>query len=641
MPEAAEPRQTLRFTPLTETSTGQDAAFRIGEGVVRAARVRAQARRPDDPGVRPLRVLALDPAASRLDGCVAVVDVPYERLTPGPVGALLAVDDEDGGTGQRLAAVDLDDPHVLLGRGRGATATDPQFHQQMVYAVCARVIAEFRRALGRQLSWGFDAADTGSRHGGRLVIRPHAFVGENAFYDEERGELRFGYYRAAPRTTGRNMPGSWVFTCLSHDVVAHEVTHALLHGLRADFTVPTGPDVLAFHEAFADIVALLTRFSYADVVRAALRKSRGDVGAAELLTDVARQFGQTMSAHSAAGQALRSALDTRAGGEDPSPYDTTEEPHDRGASLVAAVFEAFRTVYKRRTEPYVRLATGGSGVLPPGELSRDLLDILTKEAGKLAGQFLRICVRAIDYCPPVDVEFGEYLRAVITADHDLVPEDPLAYREAWIDAFRRRAIFPRDVPNLSEDALRWGAPQRDIPPVTELAFAALQFDGDPGCPANVQELQRQAHALGRVVTDPRWADEFGLLLPGNAPPGLGRFEPAVVQSIRSSRRAGPDGQVVFDLVAEVTQRYWAPDPAGVPFPFLGGATVIVGPDGAIRYVVRKRVLHEPRQADQRAFLAGRGERLWERAEGQWRPRPLPFRLVHEPDASSPSAIGTA
>jgi hypothetical protein len=630
MTRATEPREALRFTPGT-SQTPDDGAFHIGAGVVRAARVRAYARRPDDPIARPLRVMALDPAASRLDGCVAVVDVPYEPLEPGPIGALLAVDDQDGATGQRLAAIDLDDPRVLLGRGRDATATDPQFHQQMVYAVCARVVAEFRRALGRHLAWGFDAADTGSRHGGRLVLRPHAFVGENAFYDEERGELRFGYYQAAPRATGRNVPGSWVFTCLSHDVIAHEVTHALLHGLRADFTVPTGPDVLAFHEAFADIVALLTRFSYSDVVRAALRKSRGDVGAAELLTDVARQFGQTMSAHSAAGQALRSALDVRADGGDPPPYDVTDEPHDRGASLVAAVFEAFRTVYRRRTEPYVRLATGGSGVLPPGELSRDLLDLLTKEAGKLASQFLRICVRAIDYCPPVDVEFGEYLRAVITADHDLVPDDPLAYREAWVDAFRRRAIYPRFVPNLSEDALRWGAPQHDIPPIRELAFDALQFDGDPACPASAEELQRQACALGRVVTDPRWADEFGLVLPATAPAGMGRVEPPVVQSIRSSRRAGPDGQVVFDLVAEVTQRYWVPDPTGVQFPYLGGATVIVGPDGAIRYVVRKRVLHEQRQAAQRAFLTGTGRRLWEPEDGQWRARALPFELMHAPD----------
>ena len=37
---------------------------------------------------------------------------------------------------------------------------------------------------------------------------------------------------------GRNLPGSWVFTCLSHDIIAHEVSHALLDTLRTHFTLP-------------------------------------------------------------------------------------------------------------------------------------------------------------------------------------------------------------------------------------------------------------------------------------------------------------------------------------------------------------------------------------------------------------------
>ena len=36
-----------------------------------------------------------------------------------------------------------------------------------------------------------------------------------------------------------------------------------------------------------------------------------------------------------------------------------------------------------------------------------------------------MCIRALDYCPAVDITFGEYLRALITADLDAVPNDPL------------------------------------------------------------------------------------------------------------------------------------------------------------------------------------------------------------------------
>ena len=66
-----------------------------------------------------------------------------------------------------------------------------------------------------------------------------------------------------------------IFTALSHDVIAHETTHALLDGLRSSFAVPTNPDVLAFHEGFADLVALFLHFSYPGVVEQAIRDSRG------------------------------------------------------------------------------------------------------------------------------------------------------------------------------------------------------------------------------------------------------------------------------------------------------------------------------------------------------------------------------
>ena len=85
---------------------------------------------------------------------------------------------------------------------------------------------------------------------------------------------------------------------------------------------------------------------------------------------------------------------------------------------------------------------------------------MAEEASVLARQFLAICIRAIDYCPPVDIEFGEFLRAVITADRDLVPDDPWDYREAWIEAFRRRRIQPQSMATLSEDALLWSPPDR-------------------------------------------------------------------------------------------------------------------------------------------------------------------------------------
>jgi len=105
-----------------------------------------------------------------------------------------------------------------------------------------------------------------------------------------------------------------------------------------------------------------------------------------------------------------------------------------------------------------RLATGGSGLLPLGAMHPDLLDELAAEAASLARRFMAVTVRALDFCPPSSLALGEYLRAMVTADALLVPDDGWGFREALIDAFRARRIFPRHVVSLTEDALLWDPP---------------------------------------------------------------------------------------------------------------------------------------------------------------------------------------
>jgi hypothetical protein len=289
----------------------------------------------------------------------------------------------------------------------------------------------------------------------------------------------------------------------------------------------------------------------------------------------------------------------------------------------------------------VRLATAGTGLLPrDAELPVDLKEVLAERASKIASQFLTMCIRAIDYCPPVDVEFGEFLRAVITADYDLVPDDPWAYREAWLDAFRRRDIHPSNVNILGQDAAVWQPPERAIRNERKLSYARLQFAGEPGHPAGLRELQRQARALGSLVTQPEHLETFGLAALDD-PRAQGRLALPCVESVRSSRRIGPDGQVVFDLVAEVTQRLTVPAADGAQsFDFYGGSTVIVGPDGDVRYVIAKHVLSERRLGLQRKFMASeRGQRFWQ-LSGDRRPAWATgfFKLLdaRPPDSNAPT-----
>ena len=180
---------------VTTAERGEGSAYTIGDPVERAADGPPYERKPSDPLHRPLRIFALDPALPKLEGWVATVNVPYECLEPGFKGRLFEVDAHDGGNGADYQHLDLDDRAILLDDGRRPSPSDPLFHQQMVYAVSSLVYAAFKQALGRDLVWGFRRAPADGRT--RLRLRPYAMVEDNAYYDEEAGELAFGYFHAA------------------------------------------------------------------------------------------------------------------------------------------------------------------------------------------------------------------------------------------------------------------------------------------------------------------------------------------------------------------------------------------------------------------------------------------------------------
>ncbi|RCV86660.1 peptidase M4 [Vreelandella rituensis] len=619
MNKSQSPYAGVHSAPVQRNSgaSRRERSYTLGEGVLRLVPAPYE-RQQGDPLYRRLHIYTADPSTPQLEGAVALVEVPYEPLERGPAGRFCRVDDYDETRGVRYRPADLDENNVLIRCGYEPSQSDPRFHQQMVYVVCSSVCATFRVALGRQVTWRPGVE--------RLVLRPHARVMENAYYDDLAGAIDFGYYPARASTRGM-LPGGFVFTCLSHDIVTHEVTHALLDGLRAEFSQPCGLDVVAFHEAFADLVAILQRFRYRDVVLNAIRRTQGDITGAGYLTELARQFGNTTGRRGA----LRDAISIDSETDQPMQYSDTLEPHALGAILVAAIFEAFSRVYRRKTQRYVRLATGGTGILPPGEIMPDLQTVLADEAAKLAGHFLSVCIRAIDYCPPVGVTFGDYLRALITADADLVPDDRWDYRGTLIEAFRRRNIYPRHVTSLTQDALLWRGTRTALPPIEGLSFAYLKFRGDPACVADADELRRQAEVLGEFVTRPEHLHEFGLVAADDPRLEGDSVSPPRIESIRSARRIGPDGQVVFDLIAEVIQaRTVRADVEDASFIYHGGATVILGPAGNVRYVILKSLLGAERRERRRAFFLGpAGSRYWELQDGSCQRRERLFALLHE------------
>jgi hypothetical protein len=619
------------------------------------------------PTHRRLRGYAFDPSISLDPETFDVNNIVYKvrweetwgkdeegnRFSPGPCGEYVEVIDFDPTINKFYSPVDLNHPYILATDGLAPSESNPQFHQQMVYAVAMLTIQNFEKALGRKIHWS-PRLLTGRRYEQyvpRLRIYPHALREANAYYSPQKKALLFGYFAATPASVAKQMPGSLVFTCLSHDIIAHEVTHAILDGMHRNYNRPTNPDVLAFHEAFADIVALLQHFTFPEVLRHQIAKTRGNLEKQNLLGQLAQEFGTAIgqygSLRDAIGKIDPETHQWTAAEPDPTDYLRVMEPHARGSILVGAVFDAFLSVYKRRIRDLLRIATSGSGILPEGEIHPDLVNRLSIEASKSASHVLRMCIRALDYCPPVDINFGDYLRGIITADCDSLSEDSRDYRLAFIDAFRRRGIYPKGIKTLSEESLRYrdlsNSSDQSITDIAEMLSEVLrQYRGQVmycsdrkeiyeisrkfiagnsrsnGFHALLSSQLENAHDYEQVAWE--FGQLTGLVIQYWQDYGIGtsRGGPAFqVLDLHVVSRSGPDGDrvnhIVFGLVQRmgviplgdgkfgnyVPSRSNSSDHASPPedgFEIQGGCTMIFDLDSlALKYSITKPLLSEDQQ----------------------------------------------
>lgn len=578
-------------------------------------------RPPSARGNR-LTVIAQDPAVLDRRGQVltASVPVPAELLGPGPWGYRVQVVDYDA-TQDRLHP-----PLEYAVDGSGSVTdrfanVDPRsfidniaFHSQNVYALVMRTLARFEQALGRRISWGFG--------GHQLKVVPHAFADANAFYSRADEALLFGYFEA------RN--GDMIHTCLSHDVIVHETTHALLDGLRGRFIDPSSPDQAAFHEGFADVVSLLSVFSMPGVVEEILARKSGEKGESDRLIRVdavdpknlkrsallglAEQMGEEVK--EVRGEALRRSVSL-----DPSP-EYLEHPefqvaHRRGEILVAAVMTAFVRAWSDRLQDLLAVSDGYLDLQRVAEEGRDAADYL-----------LTMNIRALDYTPPVHLEFCDYLSAIITADVEIRPDESrYRFREHLRTSFADFGILPASgtvVP--TQDGKRVN-PQTTAAQPTEpgawvpCSTLALVYDRTHADP-----LTRDPDEVFRFI----WENRDDLALADEA------F--SQVLSVRPSLRVGPDGFALRETVAELYQvlRLRPAElerrlkklelPTGLQdddlIPLYGGATLIFDEYGRLKFYIHNALDNEARQTRRLEHLFARGA-LPERGA-----RPRDFSRIH-------------
>ncbi|MCP5128099.1 MAG: hypothetical protein H6985_00810 [Pseudomonadales bacterium] len=545
---------------------------------------------PRKSSTRRLTIVAQDPSVTINNRILTTqVEVPAEFLARGPCGSRVHVIDYDSSTGTLYEPFAypvnpegaLEDPFSRP--NKRTVMTNPGFHAQNVYAIVMRTLGRFEYALGRRVSWGIP--------GHQLKVAPHAFADANAFYSREDECLAFGYF-----------PGEkdMVFTCLSHDVIAHETCHALIDGLRHHFMTPSSPDQAAFHEGFSDIVALLSVFALRDVVHALLDRPTGaEAGLAQspeglikrssvtmealkhsVLLGLAEQMGQELSA--VRGRALRqSALLSPAGSymKDPAYM----EPHRRGEILVAAMLNAFIRVLSERLR--------GLGSVSENYLNRGRV---AEEAADCAAYLLTMSIRALDYVPPVHLDFRDFLSALLTADHEIRPDDSrYQYRDSLRQSFDRFGITP-------------GAASYAGVPTPDGLWNRFDDTGFNYDCVHFEDLGRDRDEMFRFV----WEHRERLALAPDA-------YTEIVSLRRCHRIAPDDGFPLRETVAECRQRVQLtaaelqplygiekpPDmPASLQLTLHGGTTLIFDEFGRVKFSISNSILNRERQADHLRYL---------------------------------------
>ena len=320
------------------------------------------------------------------------------------------------------------------------------------------------------------------------------------------------------------------------------------------------------------------------------------------------------------------------------------------------MFGAFLKVYRSRTVDLYRIASEGTGVLRAGDIPPDLSSRLAEEAARIAQTVLQMCIRAIDYCAPVGITFGDYLRAIVTADHDLNPDDVFGVRLAFVESFRQWGIHPEGMQSMSIESLLWPdlAAARDV----KSLFIEEQ-------PTDSPEQVRRSGSATRTATDrlrpwnlesDRYATWEGIelnatVLWGWLMNGAGRSLSAAIGLVTDEHnppptvfRSSASGSVAVEVHSVRTALRRSPrggkDASTVPLPdndydfkYRAGCTLLINPvTMEVRRVIRTRgTIADNRELDRvRRFIVDGGlepPNSFDRARNLVNARE-PFALLH-------------
>ena len=392
------------------------------EAAVVTARIRVAV---DDPLVA--KRLGLDAENIQIEGEPFFLD--------GPVSARVAVVDRDPATGALAPSVPWILKKTIGEYDCPDDITERESVAASVFGLVLRTLSIFEReeVLARPLSWHF---------GPQLLVVPRAGVWENAFYDRYSRSIQFFFFDTDK--------GHTVRTALSRDIVAHETGHAVLDAVAPALYDAVTPQTLALHESIGDLAAICMTLDSPTMRNWILRTRNGALTGDSPASKIADEFGEAFKEHHPLRNANNKMTVKKAG----------DDPHDLSEVLTGAVWKAMVRFH--------------GAALDQARAKKSASEPMRARAlGISARQIARILFRALDFMPPAETTFADYLRAVLRSDTLAREDDRTGYREVLMDEAVKRGIVTSrkqldTVPN--EDWLR-----TDLDELVESDWTAYDF----------------------------------------------------------------------------------------------------------------------------------------------------------------------
>jgi len=234
----------------------------------------------------------------------------------------------------------------------------------------------------------------------------------NAYYDRQALNFFHGSYN-----------GATVYSGESPDIVCHEMGHAILDAIKPQLWNAASHEAAAFHEAFADMSAILSALQLPSLRRAVLSETGGQLYRNSRLSRLAEQLGAAIRAQApdaVDADCLRNAVNSF------TYQDPVNLPQAGPASQISSEAHSFSRVF---TGAFFEILGGLLGARSETPTSDELLAV--------SAEIADILVAGVKAAPVVPNWYAQVAAAMVQASDPVNPAYPAILRAIFV----RRSIL--------------------------------------------------------------------------------------------------------------------------------------------------------------------------------------------------------